>query len=162
MHTEQTELHRLCRTGSVADINELISKGFDVNTVDCNGETPLVYSCWLGRLDVCKCLLDNHADPNIRDFDGISCLSEVVYRSYTDLYGLLLKNGARILNDSFALSMAAYPMRRWLALSLKDLSVVIVLCHMKQFPERSPSCRMALLSKDVIRRLCSEVWLQVS
>ena len=65
------------KTGNTVLIENILSqKGQkeDVNQQDYLGNTPLIYSCSIGKEDAVKLLLKKKASPNIVNNDGISPL----------------------------------------------------------------------------------------
>jgi ankyrin repeat protein len=57
-------LHRMVDRGCEAGVNTLLSKGADVNSINCFG-SPLAYAAKNGNTTIAKSLLDSGADPNL-------------------------------------------------------------------------------------------------
>ena len=61
-------------------IQKLIDLGCDVNAKDVDGNTPMHTAAYTENFEAFKCLLDNGADPLIKDNEGLSvkelCLDE--------------------------------------------------------------------------------------
>ena len=74
------------RRSSDMDIMDLLlrKEGIDVNARDIGGSTALAFACalpWPDRaFDYAGLLLSHGTDPNILDNNGVSALSEVIYR----------------------------------------------------------------------------------
>lgn len=77
----------------------LVSKGMDVDALDCNGLTPLFYASMYGRVEMADTLISAGADIEHRDKKGNTPLSIACQR--------FLINGADIIN--FLLSKGADP-----------------------------------------------------
>ncbi|WP_039458752.1 ankyrin repeat domain-containing protein [Candidatus Jidaibacter acanthamoebae] len=60
------------------EVKTLIERGADVNTRSENGDTPLAYAIGNDQLDIVKILLENKADINICNKEGISAFSQVM------------------------------------------------------------------------------------
>lgn len=58
------ELIQSVKNGSIKDINNLLSKGFDIDSSDADGMTPLLHACELQNFDIMKLLVDFGADVN--------------------------------------------------------------------------------------------------
>ncbi|XP_071086692.1 uncharacterized protein [Haliotis cracherodii] len=52
--------------------NNLFQRGARVNHVSAVGVSALHGAAYMGAMDVLKCLLENHANPNLKLFEGIS------------------------------------------------------------------------------------------
>jgi cytohesin len=82
-------------SGDLAEVKRLvIGCGVDPNIQDENGETPLHYAAWEGRLKVVKLLLEHGADPNVQDKDGETPLHLAAWDGHLDVVELLLEHGA--------------------------------------------------------------------
>ena len=61
-----------CEEGNLEKVEEFIKQGYDVNKKDKSygryGTTPVMYAAGEGRYDVVKCLIDNGADVNQKNF----------------------------------------------------------------------------------------------
>ncbi len=67
-----------------------IKKGIRINISDDFGTTPLMKSAEMGHIEIIKMLLDNGADPQIRDKNGMDALDYARNNNQTDAADLLL------------------------------------------------------------------------
>lgn len=64
---------------------ELIKNGADVNTVDKNGRTALMFATIEGRTDIVKELIKNGVDVNAVNEWGTTALAFATIEGHTDL-----------------------------------------------------------------------------
>lgn len=74
----------------------LLEKGYDIDNIDNNHETPLIYSCKSNKEDVAKLLIDNKANINIYDDFNDSPLMWSAYKGNLSLVKYLVENGADV------------------------------------------------------------------
>lgn len=74
----------------------LLEKNVDVDQQMTCGITPLMLASNSGHFDVCKCLLQNHADINLRSKSGNNALYFAVSQEQNSICSLLLKHGTNI------------------------------------------------------------------
>lgn len=72
------------KTGSLEKLNELISKGANINHQNKQGKTALMFACSDGTEEKVEVLLKNSADTNIQDNYGKTAL---IYLMDNDYYG---------------------------------------------------------------------------
>ncbi len=80
--------------GDVAKVKELLSEGLDVNSRDGFGRTPLMLAVHQNHGEIAKLLIDNGADPNARQSEGVSVLA--IARRDLALVKLLVAAGADV------------------------------------------------------------------
>lgn len=68
------DFYRAIRTNDLAGLSQLIASGADVNTRDHLGETPLMYSAYVGSVDAMKLLLDHGAKVDAQSQSGATAL----------------------------------------------------------------------------------------
>ncbi|KAL7933898.1 putative ankyrin repeat-containing protein [Trichoderma chlorosporum] len=80
-------------------VRELIEMRSDVNKADREGKTPLIYACMTDQRDIVQILINNKADPHIRDHRGRGALywasrqaSVEVFNSICQILELKQKN----------------------------------------------------------------------
>jgi len=81
--------------GGSETIRLLISAGALVNAQNKYGETPLMHAVLWGNIDNVKLLLENGADPRIRDNDGRQCIDFVSESTFPEIF-ILLRNLCQI------------------------------------------------------------------
>jgi ankyrin repeat protein len=60
-----SELHFAAANGKIEDVQRLVTEGTDVNSLDAEGNTPLLLALSSSSLECVKCLLRTlHADPD--------------------------------------------------------------------------------------------------
>ena len=70
-------------------IEYLIQHGQYIDAVNEEGKTKLVLAAEIGKLDLCRILLEFEADPNLRDNNGMNAIDQVIFHGYTDVGNLL-------------------------------------------------------------------------
>jgi len=83
--------------GDAAQVEELIQRGADVNTVNDKEQTPLMLAASrptgdLHAMEICKVLLDQEADVDARDHRRESALHKACERGNMDVIKVLLQN----------------------------------------------------------------------
>jgi len=66
----------------------------NVNQLDHNGNTALMWASAEGNYDFVQLLIDNGADLNLQNFNGETALSLATARGFTNICSLLLEGGA--------------------------------------------------------------------
>ncbi|KAL8698578.1 MAG: hypothetical protein Q9201_006495 [Fulgogasparrea decipioides] len=92
-------LHVATWFGLEETIPWLIQQGFDVNSADPQGETPLMYACRKGNDAVATLLLERGASVNVRSFSESTALFEAVHRNHKDVVTVLLRDASLGVND---------------------------------------------------------------
>jgi uncharacterized protein len=88
------DLPDLVRSGERAAALEAIRSGADVNAVQSDGSTALLWAVYRIDHEVTQALLDRGANPDSRNSLGTSALCEAVAIADQRLVGMLLKAGA--------------------------------------------------------------------
>eukprot|EP00192_Tetraselmis_astigmatica_P011495 CAMPEP_0117671630 /NCGR_PEP_ID=MMETSP0804-20121206/13447_1 /TAXON_ID=1074897 /ORGANISM="Tetraselmis astigmatica, Strain CCMP880" /LENGTH=382 /DNA_ID=CAMNT_0005480125 /DNA_START=212 /DNA_END=1357 /DNA_ORIENTATION=+ len=92
---DDTELHLLCGSGSLEDIQQCINKpGVDIDAAGAFGLTPLFWAAQAGRADVVRVLLQAGANVEARDCHGSSSILLAVASGHCDVLVALLAGGA--------------------------------------------------------------------
>jgi beta-lactamase regulating signal transducer with metallopeptidase domain len=84
------------QSGDLADINELLNAGANVNCVVSGDGTPLIVAARRGSLTAVQLLLERSADVNLPASGDGNPLIAAAARGQLEIVDLLLKRGARI------------------------------------------------------------------
>ncbi|KAG6396438.1 hypothetical protein SASPL_142588 [Salvia splendens] len=71
----KSDLHRAARFGNQDLVQELVSKGFDVNLLDCDGYTPLMFAAKSGDGTMCELLISLGAKCGLKNARHETALS---------------------------------------------------------------------------------------
>ncbi|MBI1791001.1 MAG: ankyrin repeat domain-containing protein [Acidobacteria bacterium] len=89
------DLLAAARKGDAAAVKELLGKGANVNARSPYGVTPVHFASQNGHLEVLRILLENGADPNLRDtFYNFAPLARAADKGHVAVVKLLLDKGA--------------------------------------------------------------------
>lgn len=91
--------------GAMESVRLHLRSGFDINSTDEKGRSPLILAASRGRLDLCQLLLAEGADPGIRDKDGNDALTVARLRGQAEIATLL----ASVALNGKQISPAAQP-----------------------------------------------------
>ncbi|MFN8258421.1 MAG: PQQ-binding-like beta-propeller repeat protein [Bacteroidales bacterium] len=81
-------------------LKEMIAKGFDVNTRNHYGVTALTFAIDKGNLEAVNLLLENGADPNLKDsFYGETPFGWAFYRKNQAIIKTMIEHGADIKTE---------------------------------------------------------------
>ena len=87
----QTPLHRSASgLNCIGVLSYLISEGVEVNAIDNQGRTPLIYAIFVGSLVAAQELVKHGADPLIKDRQGHNALHVAIHRRRKAIVGFLL------------------------------------------------------------------------
>lgn len=89
----KTPLMFWAAVGDVTNVRVLIMRGAEVNAVDHDGDTALLYAISKGHLDIAELLLRHGADPNIAGDSGYP-IRTAASRGWTQMVRALLVRGA--------------------------------------------------------------------
>lgn len=73
---------------------DMISEGTDVNALQSDGSSSLLYAIYQGDLELVTALVDAGAEVNHRNEYGASTMNEAAMLGDTDILNVLLENGA--------------------------------------------------------------------
>lgn len=77
---KQSDIHTAASQGNTKRVVELMVKGWDVNSTDAFGRTPLMYAMRAGQLATARWLLEHGADINKQTVDKSTALHYTVYQ----------------------------------------------------------------------------------
>jgi hypothetical protein len=87
----QTPLIEAIKAKELPQVQRLVEEGMDVNAMDANGATPLMWAAYQGDLEMVKWLVDNGADPFLKK--GVIYLNEEKTAYYGNLTGIAAGEG---------------------------------------------------------------------
>ena len=93
---EGTELMYAARNGSLAECQQLIANGSNVNATDGTGQTALMVASMSNRIENAKLLIENGADVNMSSTSGVTALHYAALENHDQIARLLLNNNARV------------------------------------------------------------------
>ena len=94
-----TTLHKAAQAGDAEKVRALIAKGHDVNGLDKNKTTPLVWAAFSKDLDVARTLVEHGADVNFIGPGGTTPLYNALHKRNEELALWLLDKGANPLSS---------------------------------------------------------------
>uniref|UniRef100_A0A069DUW7 Ankyrin repeat protein n=1 Tax=Clytia hemisphaerica TaxID=252671 RepID=A0A069DUW7_9CNID len=104
-------LHEAAKKGLDHQVIAMLKKGFGVDTLDKDGNTPLFYASENDRFQTAVILLDYKANVNHKSKHGFTPLMYAAWKGHVDLVSLLIKHGADVkavnANNDTALHFAA-------------------------------------------------------
>ena len=65
------EIHAAAKSGNIEIIEILLSQGFEVDSRDEEGTTPLMFTALYGHEGAFQMLIQNGADPSLKDNDPL-------------------------------------------------------------------------------------------
>jgi hypothetical protein len=98
MAEEQTvDIWTAAATGNIEAIKQHISAGTDLNAKElAGGSTPLIVAALLGQTEAARLLIENGANLNARNNDGITALHASAFFCRTETVKLLLNKGTDV------------------------------------------------------------------
>ncbi|HXK50025.1 MAG TPA: ankyrin repeat domain-containing protein [Clostridiales bacterium] len=92
-----TILHQAMYANNPEIVELLIKRKAPLNVIDSNGSTPLMIAVNRGSVDIAQLLLNNGADPDIKDTAyGRSALHIAASKGYDKIAALLISEGADV------------------------------------------------------------------
>lgn len=86
---DRSLLHVAAQNGRQVNIPYLLRKGLAIDDRDANGATPLLLAAFNGKIEAVKTLLENGADPQIPDSDGLTALDLARQQGHGEIADLL-------------------------------------------------------------------------
>jgi|GEM_PF-5348093 len=92
---QENTLYKAIRSGNLNQIKNIIEKDPQLINIENElKESPLIYALSLNKLDIAEYLINNGADVNKVDINGISPLMISKERDYKKIINMLLEKGA--------------------------------------------------------------------
>lgn len=66
------QIREAIKNNDVKKVKEIINSGFDVNSTNKIGDTPIIMATLFGTSEIVKILLDAGADPHTKSGTGLS------------------------------------------------------------------------------------------
>ena len=99
------ELHAAAKTGCIQIIKLLLSQGFDIDSRDRNGDTPLMWTALYGHEGAFQMLIQKGADPSLKGNGGLSLLHFAANGGNPSIINELLSLGLDVhLKDVYGLT----------------------------------------------------------
>lgn len=92
-------LHQAASHGDIAQLQELLADGGDLDAQDSSGETPLTLASLGGHLEIVQALIDRGANIQARNDGGLSPLHAAAYGGHAEVALWLVEHGAQV-NDA--------------------------------------------------------------
>ena len=87
-------IHEAAMKGDLVRISQLLERGCNVDTLDQDGRTALIYAAYNGNTNLLRLLIQNGASVNLQDINGSTALMMASSGPYPDAVKLLLDNQA--------------------------------------------------------------------
>ena len=95
-HKTASSLREAIISEDLESMNELITRGINVNEKDANGWPPLFYAVRTGKLELINLLITNGADVTLVDNFGASALHFSVMGNNAEVIATLVTAGAKV------------------------------------------------------------------
>jgi ankyrin repeat protein len=81
--------------GCIAEVQDALAKGANVNATQENGSTPLMLASKYGNLQIVQLLIARGANANATDIGGKTALDRAIRFNHTDIINALRLAGAK-------------------------------------------------------------------
>lgn len=92
----ETNLHLACRKGNADNVQTLIEKGANIESCDCEDNTPLFHAVLNNQLHIVQILITANCDLDVLNSELMTPLDEALLYNYSDIVTALLKAGCNI------------------------------------------------------------------
>src|SRR6188474_646409 len=93
---QESDLFDAVKLGQLAQVDELLTRGAAVNTVDRHGFTLLMWACAGGHGELVRRLLERGVEPDARAADGTTALMLAAANGFPEIVRLLLARGVNV------------------------------------------------------------------
>uniref|UniRef100_A0A8C5QPG1 SOCS box domain-containing protein n=1 Tax=Leptobrachium leishanense TaxID=445787 RepID=A0A8C5QPG1_9ANUR len=111
-----TSLHLAARLNLLECLQVLLDNGAEVDCLDMNAMTPLLFAVWNGSLECVRALLKAGANPCGSRYVNIASVSVAIQRSHPEIFQELVEHGAdinvRLLSKVVNTSASSGPLYR--------------------------------------------------
>ena len=98
---------KAAKSNDVKILQELLDQGIDVNTKNHYGLTALTFATDKGNLEAVNFLLENGADPNLKDsFYNETPLGWAIYKKNIPIITSMINHGGDVKNENIVMSAA--------------------------------------------------------
>lgn len=91
-----TTIHEATIQGDLNTVRNKLNDGTHIDSLDAQGQTPLIVAATYGQTDIAQLLVDRGADINKRKPSGDSALSAAIWMQRYDIAKLLLQQNVEI------------------------------------------------------------------
>ena len=92
--TLQRDILKICRSGNLEDIQEAINTGVNLNVINHNGDTPLIFAAKENSAEAVEILINSGAEINTQDNAGNTALIYAAAYNNSDVVCVMLDYGA--------------------------------------------------------------------
>lgn len=107
-----TALHVLAKTGNAKQLSQLALAGADLNSKDCNGDTPLILAVKSKRVNSVKALVDAGADKDITDSNGMTPLEYAKNTGFKRAVKILSNGSIKVKEPTLISAVRAKQLRK--------------------------------------------------
>lgn len=103
----RTQLHEAIISGNITEVNSLVKKGFDIDALDNENQTPLHWAVWKCSTELISILLGRGANYKLRDYKGRTPLKcALAYKSHniSSILREFIRHGVRSSLPLFAIT----------------------------------------------------------
>ncbi len=122
-------LHLAVKMRQTQTVEQLLSKGADIDAQDNNGQTPLHYAIGQNQTKLARLLINKEADMDIPNRYGMTSLHQAAFRGDTDMIQFMIDNGATV---DIKNKQGATPCQ--LAYAKKNIGATSLLQHYSKLP----------------------------
>ena len=92
--TKEQNLISASKDGNIDKVRDSLENGVDIDYVDDDGRTALMYASQNGHIDIVRILIEQNADVNYQDDDGNTPTSLASENGHSEVIDVLIESGA--------------------------------------------------------------------